>query len=103
MMHPSRTERAWPLVRIAGAILILVAAVAPLTRTVQNALAAVPPATGDVGAVVANFLSLFTIQSNIASAVVLVAAVIWAWTKGRDAAQDSPGIAIALACVTTYM
>jgi hypothetical protein len=80
-----------------------VAAVAQLTRTVQNAVAAVPPATGDVGAVVANFLSFFTIQSNIASAVVLVAAAIWAWTKGRDAAQDSPGIAIALACVTTYM
>ena len=103
MTQPSRTERVWPLVRLAGAVLILVAALAQLTRTVQNALAAVPPATGDVGAVVANFLSFFTIQSNIAAAAVLIAAAIWTWTKGKDAAQDSPGIAVALACVTTYM
>jgi hypothetical protein len=103
MTHPSRTERVWPLVRIAGAVLILVAAVAQLVRTVQNALAAVPPATGDVAAVVANFLSFFTIQSNIASAVVLIASAVWTWTKGKDAAQDSRAIAVALACVTTYM
>lgn len=103
MMPPSPMERIWPFVRVAGGALILAAAVAQLVRTVQNAVAAVPPATGDVGTVVVNFLSFFTIQSNLASAVVLIAAAIWTWTRGRDAAQDSPAIAILLACVTTYM
>ena len=100
---PSAIDRVWPFVRIAGAALIVAAAIAQIVRSVQNALVAVPPATGDVVTVVANFLSFFTIQSNLASAVVLVIAAVWTWTKGKDAAEDSPGIAIALACVTTYM
>ena len=103
MTRPSPSERIWPFVRVAGAVLIVVAAVAQLVRTIQNALAAVPPATGHIPTVVADFLSFFTIQSNLASAVVLVIAAVWAWTKGRDATQESQGIAIALACVTTYM
>jgi hypothetical protein len=103
MTQASPMSRIWPFVRIAGAALILVAAAAQLQRTIENALAAVPPATGDVGTVVANFLSFFTIESNLASAVVLIIAAIWTWTRGKDAAQDSPGIAVALACVTTYM
>ena len=99
----SMTDRIWPFVRMAGAALIIAAALAQIIRTVQNALVAVPPATGDVVTVVANFLSFFTIQSNLASAVVLVIAAVWAWTRGKDAAQEPRGIAIALACVTTYM
>ena len=103
MRRPSPSERIWPFVRVAGAVLIVVAALAQLARSIQNALVAVPPATGHVPTVVADFLSFFTIQSNLTSAVVLVIAAIWAWTKGRDAAQESPAIAVALACVTTYM
>ena len=103
MTQSSSMERIWPFVRLAGGALIIVAAIAQLARTIQNALAAVPPATGDVGTVIANFLSFFTIQSNLASAVVLIVAAIWALTKGKDAAEESPGIALALACVTTYM
>ena len=101
--RPSALDRIWPFVRVAGALLILAAAIAQIVRTVQNALVAVPPATGDVPTVVANFLSFFTIQSNLASMVVLVIAAVWSWTKGRDAGEESRGIAVALACVTTYM
>jgi hypothetical protein len=97
------TERIWPYLRLGAAALVAAAVIAQLERTISNALVAVPPATGHVPTVIANFLSFFTIQSNIASAVVLVIAVVWGWTKGRRATEESTGIAIALACVTTYM
>jgi len=97
------TERIWPYLRLGAAALVAAAVIAQLERTISNALVAVPPATGHIPTVIANFLSFFTIQSNIASAVVLVIAVVWGWTKGRRATEESTGIAIALACVTTYM
>ncbi len=103
MTRPSLTDRFWPYLRLLAAALVAAAVIAQLERTISNALVAVPPATGHVPTVVANFLSFFTIQSNIASAVVLVIAAVWGWTRGKRATEESTGIAIALACVTTYM
>ena len=97
------TRPVWAIARILAAALVVAAASAQLNRSIQNALDATPPETGDVATVVANFLSFFTIQSNIAAAVVLAIAAVWAWTKGRDAVEEPRGLAIAIACVTTYM
>ena len=83
MTRAPMTERIWPYLRLGAAALVAAAVIAQLERTIGNALVAVPPATGHVPTVIANFLSFFTIQSNIASAVVLVIAPVWGWTKGR--------------------
>lgn len=96
-------DRTWAYLRLGAAALVGAAVIAQLQRTISNALVAAPPATGHVPTVIANFLSFFTIQSNIAAAVVLVIAAVWGWTRGRRATEESIGIAVALACVTTYM
>ncbi len=93
----------WPFVRIGTTGLVLAAVAAQLSRTIQRALAAETAYAGDIPTVITNFLSYFTIQSNLAAAVVLAIAAIWAWTKGRDADAEPRGLAIALACVSTYM
>ena len=58
---------------------------------------------GHLPTVVANFLSFFTIQSNLAAAIVLAIAAIWTWGRGRNADVEPRGLAVALVCVSTYM
>ncbi|BDV29403.1 hypothetical protein Microterr_00630 [Microbacterium terricola] len=93
----------WPFVRIATTGLVVAAVVAQLVRTVERALVAETAHAGHLPTVITNFLSYFTIQSNIAAAVVLAIAAFWAWGRGRDADAEPHGLAIALVCVSTYM
>jgi len=96
-------SRTWPFVRAAAALLTFFAIGAQLERSLGNALANPTPHGSHVPTVIANFLSFFTIQSNLAAAVVLAIGAIWAWTSGRDAAREPRWYATLLACVTTYM
>jgi hypothetical protein len=67
----------------------------------------------DVGVTIANFFSFFTILSNALAAVVLLWAAVWFFTRGRRALSatpaartsrpEPPALALALACVSTYM
>ncbi|KAA9106607.1 hypothetical protein F6B43_14300 [Microbacterium rhizomatis] len=69
--------------------------VASVTRTAANGQ--------DVGTVVANFFSFFTILSNAGSVVVLAWAAIWYLTRRGAATHEPRGLAVALASVTVYM
>lgn len=96
-------NRYWPYVRMVAAALTIAAIVAQLARSIENALANTTAHGSHVPTVIANFLSFFTIQSNLAAAITLAIGAIWAWTKGRDAATEPRWLATLLACVTTYM
>ena len=103
MAKRSTIDIIWPFVRIATTALVLSAVAAQLSRSIQRALTAETEYAGHLPTVVANFLSFFTIQSNLAAAVVLAIAAIWTWGTGRDADVEPRGLAVALVCVSTYM
>jgi hypothetical protein len=85
--------------RLAMAALIAAAVIAQLSKSVGTSI----EMGRDVATTVANFFSFFTVLSNTAAAVVLIWAAIWFFTKGRHAAVEPKGLAVALASVTTYM
>ncbi|NNG98143.1 Pr6Pr family membrane protein [Gordonia araii NBRC 100433] len=80
------------------AAVILAAIVAQFVKSTDSAAAL----GRDVGTTVANFFSFFTILSNLSAATVLAWAAIWWFTRGRNDSQPR-SLAVALACVTTYM
>jgi hypothetical protein len=88
----------WTVLRLAMAVAIAAAVVAQLVRSVSSAV----DAGRDVATIVANFFSFFTILSNVAAAVVLAWAALWYLSRRRTDAEP-PGLAVALACVSTYM
>jgi len=101
MMHSAAAIRAWAVLRLLGAVAVVAAVIGQLQRTVGNALESTTAYGSDVPTVVTNFLSFFTIQSNIFAAVVLVIGAILAW--GRADATEPRWFAVLLVCATTYM
>ncbi|SFR54925.1 hypothetical protein SAMN04488591_1910 [Microbacterium azadirachtae] len=108
--RPSRFAigtRTWSVVRLVGALAILAAVTHQLIVTVGNALAATTPYGSHIPTVVANFLSFFTIESNISAAIVLIVAAIWGLRVAGGPSEADPveprALAILLACVSTYM
>lgn len=100
--------RVWAAVRLVGAVAILAAVTHQLVVTVGNALAATTPYGSHVPTVVANFLSFFTIESNVSSSIMLIVVAVWSLrtTRASGAGSTDPeprAIAILLACVSTYM
>jgi len=93
----------WPYLRIAAAVLALAAVVAQLTRSVQNALDATTEWGSHLPTVAANFLSFFTIESNILAAIVLLIAAIWALRHHATTDAEPQWLAVLLVCVSTYM
>ncbi len=89
----------WPWARVAVAALIIAALVAQASVSIGGAV----DAHRDVATTTVNFFSFFTVLSNLLAAIVLAWAAGWALTAGRARAGDPRGLAIALACVTTYM
>ena len=81
------------------AAVIATAIVAQLSLSVGRAI----ENGNDVPTVIANFFSFFTILSNATSAVILVWAALWYFTRGTRARAEPRGLAIALASITTYM
>ncbi|MBO0982183.1 Pr6Pr family membrane protein [Microbacterium sp. SD291] len=93
----------WPFFRLAGAALAVAAIIAQLSRTMSNAIAAETEWGGHLPTVTANFLSFFTIESNILAAIALAAGGIWA-LRQKDAATTEPRwLAVLLAFASTYM
>lgn len=95
--------QAWAIVRILTAVLGIAAVIAQLIRSVSNAASATTDYGQQIGTVVANFLSFFTIQSNVAAAITLIIGAILFWTRGRRTDVEPRWFAVLLACVTTYM
>lgn len=100
MTRTRRWATGWTVLRMAIAVLLAAAIVRQLAASVGTAT----ELGRDVATTIANFFSFFTVLSNIATAVVLVWAAAWFFARGRHApAAEPPGLAVALACVTTYM
>jgi len=99
MLRTPAWARTWSVLRLAMSAVIATAIVAQLSLSVSRAV----ERGNDVGTIVANFFSFFTILSNAASVVVLAWAAIWYFTRGARAKSEPRGLAIALASVTTYM
>lgn len=93
----------WPYARLAAAVLGLAAIVAQLARSIQNALNATTEWGQHIPTVAANFLSFFTILSNVLAVIILTIGSIWALRHRRDTEPEPAWFAIALACVSTYM
>lgn len=93
----------WPFARLAAAVLGLAAIVAQLSRSIQNALNATTEWGQHIPTVAANFLSFFTILSNVLAVIILAIGAIWALRHRRDTAPEPTWFAIVLACVSTYM
>jgi hypothetical protein len=90
-------------VRLLAAVAGVAAIIGQLVRTVSNAEAATTPYGHQIGTVVANFLSFFTIQSNVAAAITLALGAILFWTRRGRTDVEPRWFAVLLACVTTYM
>ncbi|WP_308187598.1 Pr6Pr family membrane protein [Microbacterium allomyrinae] len=117
MMRSAAWSKGWSVARAAMAIVTITAIVAQLSKSVGTAAGL----GRDVTTTIVNFFSFFTILANASSAVVLLWAVIWFWTRGRQALSAAPpaaapsavsgrtgpaeplGLAVALASVSTYM
>ena len=98
----------WAIVRLVGAAAILAAVINQLVVTMGNALHATTPYGSHLPTIVANFLSFFTIESNIWAAVMLVIVAVWSLRPSGvsgtlSEAPEPRGIAILLACGSTYM
>lgn len=93
----------WPYARLAAALLGLSAVITQLAITLQNALSATTPWASHLPTVGVNFLSFFTIDSNVFAVAMLLIAAIWAWTKGRQAEREPAWLATLLVCASTYM
>ncbi|MFJ4998761.1 Pr6Pr family membrane protein [Microbacterium sp. NPDC088619] len=93
----------WPYARLAAAVLGLAAIVAQLARSIQNALNATTEWGQHIPTVAANFLSFFTILSNVLAVIILAIGAIWALRHRRGTEPEPTWFAIALACVSTYM
>lgn len=93
----------WPWGRLAASLLGFAAIIAQLSRTLGNAAESATAWGGHLPTVAVNFFSFFTVLSNLVAAVMLAVAVVWAWTTGRDATREPRWLAVALACVATYM
>lgn len=91
----------WTMLRLAMAAVTIAAIAAQLTKSIGTAI----ELGRDVTTTIANFFSFFTILSNAAAAVVLAWIALWYLSKGRrqDPDAEPPGLAVALACVSTYM
>ncbi|WP_225221558.1 Pr6Pr family membrane protein [Microbacterium gallinarum] len=98
-MRSKAWAQTWSVMRLAMAALIIAAVLAQLAKSLSTAA----ELGRDVGTTLANFFSFFTILSNTLAAVVLVWAALWFFTRGRHANAEPPALALALACVTTYM
>ena len=93
----------WPYARLAASALALAAVIAQLSRSIENAVANTTEWGSHMPTVAANFLSFFTIDSNILAAIALAIAAIWA-LRHRDTTDAEPRwIAILLVCASTYM
>jgi len=92
---------AWTVLRLAMAATIVAAISAQLAKSIGTAAGL----GRDVTATIANFFSFFTILSNAAAAVVLAGIALWYLARGRrgEADAEPTGLAVALACVSTYM
>ncbi|QMU96834.1 hypothetical protein FVO59_06055 [Microbacterium esteraromaticum] len=93
----------WPWGRLAASLLGFAAIIAQLILTLTIAIGSTTAWGGHLPTVVVNFFSFFTVLSNLAAAVVLAVAAVWAWTTGRDATREPRWLAVTLACVATYM
>ncbi|GAA1512219.1 uncharacterized membrane protein YidH (DUF202 family) [Agromyces terreus] len=96
--HPTFATTLWPWLRILAALIVIAAVVAQLGASIAKA----EELGRDVGTVVANFLSFFTVLSNAMSAAVLCWAGVHSLIDKGEGAQPR-SLSIALACVTTYM
>jgi len=89
----------WTVLRLAMATVTAAAITAQLSKSIGTAT----ELGRDVPTTVANFFSFFTILSNALAAIVLIWAAVWYFTRGRGAVAEPRALALALACVSTYM
>lgn len=99
MLRSRAFTTAWTLLRAAVAVLVAIAVIVQAQLSIGGAIR-----NGkDVGTTAVNFFSFFTILSNVLTVVVLVWAVVWFFSRGLPGGAEPRTLAIALACVTTYM
>ena len=89
----------WTVLRAAIVVLIGAAVVAQLSKSITGAV----DNGRNVPTTIANFFSFFTVLSNVGTLVVMTWAVVWYFTRPRDAAREPRSLAIAIAAISSYM
>lgn len=98
-----QTRTWWPYARLAAAALGLAAVIAQLTLTLQIAMTDPTPWGSHLPTVWANFLSFFTIDSNVIAAATFIAAGVWGIRHRGDDEREPRWLAVLLVCASTYM
>lgn len=93
----------WPYARLLAAALALAAILRQLALAIGNARAADTDWGSHLPTVVANYVSYFTILSNLSCVVALVLGGIWLLRTRRGAAVEPVWLATLFACATTYI
>jgi hypothetical protein len=94
---------AWQIARVVIAVGLVSAMTVQLVRTIEDAHSRGPVFASHIPTIVVNFFSYFTIESNLAAAILFIVAAAWAWRHGHGAAQEPAWISTLFACVSTYM
>lgn len=98
-MRTQASATVWTFLRLAMGLVIVAAVITQLSASIATTI----ELERDLGTVIANFFSFFTILSNVLAAAVL----LWAAATGlRDRSPDRVDrmpLATSLACVSTYM
>jgi hypothetical protein len=102
-MHSRAWAATWASLRLAGAAAIVAAVIGQLILTVTITRAATTDYGSDVGVVVTNFFSFFTILSNVGAGVTLVIGALLFFARGARESVEPRWYARLLICVTTYM
>lgn len=99
MVRSATWATGWNIARVGMAVLIAAAVVAQFASSVAGA-----EANGrDVTTVVTNFISFFTILSNVSAVIVLAIVGLRFFARRRALDADPPALATVLAWVSTYM
>lgn len=90
---------AWGFVRILGAVVILAAVFAQLSKTLEVA----GERSQHLPTVLWNFFSFFTVLSNVMSALALIVAGVWILARGKSVRFEPRIVTVFILCTGTYM
>lgn len=92
----------WPYFRLAAAVLGAAAIIRQLSLAIGNAVAADTPWASHLPTVITNFVSYFTILSNISAVAVLVIGAVW-MLRTAPTDREPAWLATLFLCASTYM
>lgn len=98
-MRSSAFATTWSVLRLVMGLVIAAAIVTQLVASISTTI----ELGRDLGTVIANFFSFFTILSNVIAATALIWSAVAFFRGGSSLQPQRPVLATVLACASTYM